>query len=242
MLGWCDNDATYFIDPTEVQTANDTRIYFEEFLPAFSNSNLNKLLDLYPDSDFQTTRFSNGSVKLEAQVYRAARILRDILLTCQPIHLATALAKAGNDVYLYSQNQTILTELLESKQIGRYGLGVIHTSEFPYVFGNLSAYDIEGYPFNPSSSDYALRDMESRSWSSFAALGRPSIPGLKTLQGWKRADFEDENFGIYVIGGPDAGYSGINGSHAARKAIEAQQLQERCSFLNSPEVIKQLQY
>lgn len=240
MIGWCDNDATYFINATEIQTANDTRAYFEEFLPAFTQTNLDKLLDLYPDSDFQTSRFPNGSVELQAQVYRSARILRDILLTCQPIFLGNALAQAGNDVYLYSQNQTILTEYLESQQ--RYGLGVIHTSEFAYVFGNLSAYDVGGFPSNPSASDYALRDIESRSWSSFAALGKPSIDSLDTLQDWRRADFQDENFGIYVIGGPDAGYAGVNGSAAAREVIQAQQLQKRCAFLNSPEIIEQLQY
>ncbi|CZT21145.1 related to para-nitrobenzyl esterase [Ramularia collo-cygni] len=241
MIGWCENDAVYFIDATTVKTANDTRTFFEEFLPAFSQTNLDHLLDLYPDSEFQTSRFSNGSVKLEAQVYRAGRILRDILLTCQPIFLGTALARAGNDVYFYNQNQTILTEILEYKR-NLYGYGAVHTSEFAYMFGNLSSYNTNGLPFNPTASDYALQDKESRSWSSFAALGRPSVAGLDTLQGWRQADFQDENYGVYVIGGPEAGYSGANGSHAARQAIEAQHLQKRCSFLNSPEIIKQLQY
>lgn len=242
MLGWCENDAVYFVDTTEVKTSNDTRTYFRTFLPGFSETNLDKLLDLYPDSEFQTSRFSNGSVMLEAQVYRAGRVLRDVLLTCQPIHLGTALADAGNDVYFYNQNQTILTEILESKDFNMFGYGTVHTSDFAYVFGNLSSYDLYDLPFNPKIADYELERTESRSWSSFAALGRPSVPGLDTLQGWRQADLQDENFGVYIIGGPEAGYAGANGTHAARQAIQAQQLQKRCSFINSPEIIAQLNY
>lgn len=203
---------------------------------------MDKLLSLYPSSEFQTTRFSNNTIKLGAEVYRAGRILRDILLTCQPINLGTALASAGNDVYFYNQNQTILTPILESPDFEMFGYGVVHTSEFAYMFANLSSYDAYGLPFHPRTEDYVLRDKESRSWSSFAALGFPSISGLGTLQGWERADLRDENFGVFVIGGSEGGYAGVDGSYAARRAIRKQQLQMRCSFLNSDEIIAQLGY
>ena len=57
-----------------------------------------------------------------------------------------------------------------------------------------------------------------------------------------KADFNDENYGVYVIGGPTPGYSGSGGSANARAVVAAQKLQERCGFLNSPEIIQQLQY
>ncbi len=121
-------------------------------------------------------------------------------------------------------------------------LGVVHTSELIYVFGNLSKYDYPDYPYNPTSEDEYLRVHESRSWSSFTALGKPTVNGLKTLPAWSEADFTDENYGVYVIGGPHAGYSGPAGILEAQEIMAAEKLQERCGFLNSPEIIKQLQY
>ena len=68
------------------------------------------------------------------------------------------------------------------------------------------------------------------------------MKGLKTLPDWYQADFSDENYGTYVIGGPTPGYSGSGGKVKAREVMAAERLQERCGFLNSPEMIKQQQY
>ena len=110
------------------------------------------------------------------------------------------------------------------------------------MFGNLSKYDYPGWPYRPSAEDYYLRVHESRSWSSFTALGQPTLEGHDTLLGWKQADFNDENYGTYVVGGPNPGYSGSGGSAKAREIMSTEKLQERCGFLNSPDIIKQLQY
>ena len=58
------------------------------------------------------------------------------------------------------------------------------------------------------------------------------------------ADFSDEHYGTYVIGGKYAGYSGQGkGSVAkARKIMALERLGERCGFLNSREVRKQMLY
>ncbi|EME46392.1 hypothetical protein DOTSEDRAFT_70407 [Dothistroma septosporum NZE10] len=228
-MGWCEDDAAVFLDPAP---SNATAVHdaFRAFLPGFSQSNLDRLLALYPVADFITQRFTNGTVKKDAQFYRAARILRDIVLTCQPLFYGRALAKAGNDVYYYVQNQTILRPILEE------GGG------FAYMFGNISHYNAYGYKIEPTAADYALKDGETRSWSSFAAVGYPSLEGKDTLQGWETAKFEDEDLGIYVIGGPNGGYSGSDGSGNARAAVQVEKLQERCAFLNSPDAIKQLGY
>jgi carboxylesterase type B len=50
------------------------------------------------------------------------------------------LAAAGNNVYFYNQNQSMLQPLLHRS--GAYGYGVVHTAELVYVFGNLSKFDI----------------------------------------------------------------------------------------------------
>ena len=102
-----------------------------------------------------------------------------MLFTCQPIYYGQVLAEAGKDVYFYNQNQSMFTAALRAD--GLNGLGVVHTSELLYVFGNLSKYDIPGYDYDPKPSDFVLRDQESRSWSSFTAVGRPSLEGHDTL-------------------------------------------------------------
>lgn len=239
MIGWCEDDTTYFIDPS-VANASATHAYFADYLPGFSPSHLDTLLDLYPESEFEPAYFPNGTVALAKEVRRAGRILRDIIMTCQPIYFGRALAAAGNDVYLYDQNQTFVTPILETNY-SQYGYGVPHTSEFAYMFGNLSHYDIYDFPFEPQSEDYALMERQSKSWTSFAAWGRPSINGT-TLQGWHRADFDDANYGIQIIGGPHEGYAGVNGSDSAREALRGQKLRERCGFLTSPEIVQQTNY
>lgn len=46
---------------------------------------------------------------------------------------------------------------------------------------------------------------------------------------------------MYVIGGDNAGLSALEGPRS-KSAVVAQKLQERCAYLNSPEIVKQLQY
>lgn len=239
ITGWCEDDTAIFLDPAP-SSATDVYDVFRGFLPGFSQGNLHGLLGLYPVTDFRTEPFANGTIKHDAQFYRAARILRDSGLTSQPFFSGRALAKAGNNFYYYTQHQTILTPILEDD--GFYGLGVIHTSEVAYMFGNFSHYDIYDFHIEPTPADYALQRRESRSWSSFAALGRLSIPGKNTLQEWETADSDDQNLGVYVIGGPDEGYAGPDGSDSARAVMLQEKLRERCAFLNSLEVIEQIGY
>lgn len=111
-----------------------------------------------------------------------------------------------------------------------------------YRFGNLSHYNIYDFPYYPNATDFALRDRESRSWSSFAALGKLSLAQENTLKGWEQANLTNENLGVYIIGSENEGYSGTSGNAATRKALESQKLKKRCEFLNQPEVIKQQGY
>jgi carboxylesterase type B len=239
MIGWCDNDAVLFT-PLDTKTPEQTYTFLHLYLPAMTVPHLKHLLSLYPESDFHNTYFPDGTIKLHAETYRLGRIYRDILFTCQPILFGQALNKKGQTVYYYDQNQTMLTPPFH--KVGLYGLGVVHTSDLIYVFGNLTKFDVPGWPYHPRPSDYRLRVQQSRSWSLFAATGNPSGEGLNTLHGWKPADFEDENYGTFVIGGPTGGYSGPGGSEAAREVMAAEKLTERCGFLNSPEIVKEIQY
>ncbi|KAJ7126758.1 Alpha/Beta hydrolase protein [Mycena epipterygia] len=236
--GWVENDAAPFVDDT-IATANDTRAYFAAYLPGFTSSNLDTLLDLYPVSEFPPSYDSNGTIVLTAEFNRAGRILRDILFGCQPILLGAKLQSLGNSVYFYDQNQTILAAILDESGFPGDQLGPVHTSELAYVFGNFSHYDMYGLQPVITPADEALLRAESRSWSGFVATGDPSV-GRSTLRGWLEAVFDDENYGIYVIGGPSAGYGAVNGS--ARTELAKQKMSQRCGFLNQPDIVLQQNY
>ncbi|KAK5174556.1 uncharacterized protein LTR77_001637 [Saxophila tyrrhenica] len=241
MIGWTVNDAVLFTN-TSIKTPHETYHFLNKYMPGFTVENVEKMLALYPSPDFQPTRFKNGTIKLHAETYRAARIYRDLLFTCQPIHYGQALAAAGNPVYFYNQNQSMLQPLLHKHD--EYGFGVVHTAELIYVFGNLTKFNLPGFAYHPRPSDHRLASQESRSWSSFVAVGQPSLEGHDTLQGWKQADFDDDNYGVYVIGGKYPGYSGTGPSSSAkaRKVMLDEKLSERCGFINSPEIVKEMLY
>lgn len=142
IIGWTDNDAVLFT-PLDISTPQETYTFIRKYLPGFTEAHIEELLSLHPASDFPTTYYADGKVKLHGEVYRCGRIFRDLLFTCQPIYYGQVLAEAGKTVYFYNQNQSMFTAPLRA--VGLDGLGVVHTSELLYVFGNLSKYDIPGF-------------------------------------------------------------------------------------------------
>lgn len=246
VVGWTRNDATLFT-PGTIKTNNDSREFVGSYYPFLSEDNFETLMGLYPVSDFSV----NTTANLSAEFYRSAEMFRDILLTCPSFYFGHAMASkyynASNSsipVYVYEQNQTILSAFLDQQDSP--GLGVIHTSELAYVFGNFTPYK-DTWPANlisPGESDYQLLQQQSRSWSTFAALGQPSIDSKNTIQGWQPAyaagdDMMDAS--IYVVGGPKPGMSELDGN-GANADVAADKLKERCGFLNREDVIKQLRY
>ena len=228
MIGWCQDDTSFFPDDT-IKTAQDTKAWIQAEFPTISNSNMNKLLALYPSSEFPT-----NSAGLEGEFLRAGRIYRDLLMVCPPVLFGKTLANAGNDVYLYDWNQTIFGNDFD-------GFGVFHTSEFAYVFGNISHYEgAVGITLTPTASDKKLAVRAPRSWSYFAATGKPGTTGKDTFQGFSTA-FSGSQTSVFVIGGPNEGLSAFDGSNS-KPAIKSQKLTERCAFINSADMIAQLKY
>ncbi|KAK4246132.1 Carboxylesterase [Corynascus novoguineensis] len=233
MLGWCQDDLTVFTDPT-IKTPEDTRNFISSYALGLSDTNLDRLVSLYSVSDF----LPRATDALSAEFFRAGRIFRDILMTCETLFFAEHMARAGNNVYLYDWNQTLLEPILE-QVLDEAGLGVSHTSEFAYVFANLSHYDAEGYPTQPAAADRDLAIRASRSWSTFAATGRPDLIGHATFHGFAPAFPDANSTYVFVAGGPSEGLSAIDGPSSTR-AVRGQRLRERCAFLNSPDIIEQL--
>ncbi|KAI0403330.1 putative lipase [Xylaria palmicola] len=235
MIGWCDNDLAAYTDTT-IMTDEQVHDFIQSYVPTMTSDNVNRLLSLYPVSEFT----SNKAANLSSQFYRAAQAFRDILMVCQPIFYAESLAMRGNDVFLYDWNQTISDQVIQGLR-NETGYGVIHTSDLEYVFGNLSVYDNGEYAFHARPADYALSSRGSRSWSTFAATGKPSLKGHNTFANFASAFREKGEIEIFVAGGPHEGLSPIDG-RKANSALKAQQLRERCEFINSPEIIEQLKY
>ncbi|KAI0882810.1 alpha/beta-hydrolase [Annulohypoxylon maeteangense] len=238
MMGWCQDDVALFTD-TSITTPAETQSFLSSYLPSLSTSNLNALLSLYPSTSFTATP------SLSAEFHRTARIFRDILMVCEPVYYGAALAAAGNSVYLYEWNQTILDPILAYLNEAPADLGVIHTSEFAYVFGNISHWDTAGYPFAPTPADYALVSRGSRSWSTFASLGVPGTEDTDTFQGFgtsfrKGGDGgKNASFSVFVAGGPEEGFSPVDGD-GARKVVREQLLRERCGVINSEGFVREL--
>jgi carboxylesterase type B len=246
MMGWTQDDEAVYTN-VSIQTAQDTRDFLQAYIPDVSRTNMDKLLALYPVSEFTPVLTDSF---LSAEFYRSARIFTDILVVCEPLLFGPQLASGGNgsEVFLYDWNQTVLgpalaAEYNEPQSV--FDMGVVHISEYAYVFANLSVYDEEddGIPFDPTASDYALTHRGSRSWSTFASIGKPSLAGHDTFVGWDKAYPGDDEGApyIFVAGGPHDGLSAVDGPEA-KPWIRDQKLTERCDFLNSPEMIASLHW
>ncbi|THV00531.1 alpha/beta-hydrolase [Dendrothele bispora CBS 962.96] len=216
IIGWTQDDSSLFTPGTLT-----TREFLGAFFPDFSETIVRQLLDL---------------------------IFRDLMFSCPSLFFGNAIAEKLSDsdddrnynenktiappIFVYEINQTIHTPILES--IGLSGLGVIHTSELPYVFANFTPYNLTG-AIRPTTSDFALLTQVSRSWSTFANVGVPSLPDNDSaLQSWEPSFRSGEtalDASLYVIGGSHAGMSKLEGEGSV-EAVAMQKLKERCGFLD----------
>ncbi|KAJ4298231.1 hypothetical protein N0V90_006130 [Kalmusia sp. IMI 367209] len=253
MFGWAQGDVNYFTD-INIRTETAAQDFLEGYLPLTKGQRTfpgqytltERYLKLYPLELFTPPQGTN----LTREFYQTARVFRDILMVCEPLLLARAIHNKGNMVYLYNFNQTLLDPIIEYVS-GIKGMGVVHTSEFAYIFGNLSHYNVSGYPFNPTEADYTLATRASRSWGHFAHSGFPSPlqNTRKALKGWLPAfwSFEDDltrqpgRTYVYTIGGPSEGLWPLDGPDSI-EPVSIQQIEEKCALFNDPRFIKLLQF
>jgi carboxylesterase type B len=236
MSGWMQDDLNYYTN-SSIKTANDTYDFIRGYLPAMPEQSLTQLLEMYPVEEFASGK------DLAAEFYRSARIFRDILMICPSLHLGAAIdATYSAPVYFYDFNQTILDPALTNTS-NISGWGVVHTSEFAYIFDSFQVYNDSMYPFEITQADYDLAVHASRSWSTFASHGYPSSPvaGSTTVQGWDEAFSRPGGPYFMIIGGANPGLNALGGVNASQ-VVQVQRLDERCAFLNSPEIIAALQY
>jgi carboxylesterase type B len=78
MIRWTQDDLTLYTNPS-IESAQDTYDSVHAGYPGMSADNIEKLLALYPVTDFASNLAANKS----SEFYRAARISRDIFMVCQ---------------------------------------------------------------------------------------------------------------------------------------------------------------
>ncbi|KAF2481466.1 carboxylesterase [Neohortaea acidophila] len=220
--GWNEDDGSFFVSPT-IDSEAKLLEFFAFSFPNLSNATTKEVLNLYPVSQFESSATKNVS----AQYFRASRIMRDAYYACPSVLMVQSNGKYSNAStanYLYVLNQTMFTSVFE--EAGDAYLGVSHFSDIPFVFNQAST----RYAQVSTSSDVKLSSLVSGSWAAFAAFGIPSGRN-GTLTTWPRAG-NSSGLEIEIIGGPDAG---------VQSSKEYEELQERCTFWNSPVVTQQLQ-
>ncbi|KAF2846439.1 alpha/beta-hydrolase [Plenodomus tracheiphilus IPT5] len=236
MSGWQQDDMNYYTN-TSIATANDTYDFIRRYLPAMPEASLIQLLNMYPVDEFK------AGLNLTAEFYRSARMFRDILMICPSLHLGEAVKKTQHvPVFFYNFNQTILDPLLVYVT-NISGYGIVHTSEFAYVFDSFESYNVSGYTLHVIQADRDLAVRASRSWSTYASKGYPVAQGRPspTLEGWEDALSRPGGPYVMTIGGPSEGLFALTGPNST-EVVQVQKLDERCRFLNSPAIIKALQY
>ncbi|KAL2020639.1 hypothetical protein VTK56DRAFT_8129 [Thermocarpiscus australiensis] len=90
MSGWCQSGLAIL---TDLSTKNrpDTREFIFASVPDVISANIDIFLSLYPVSDF----VSEATATLFAEFFHAARVIRDILMTCQPTWVRAAHRAGG---------------------------------------------------------------------------------------------------------------------------------------------------
>ena len=235
------NDGAWYAQPTITDDAS-VLASFRTFVLGLSESSLQSLLRLYPESDF--THLVRPGEDATAQYYRAAQINRDIWFTCPVIDFTWQYARHGNaDVRIYDMNQTRFAPVFQ--QIGVPQWRVSHLSDIPYLMNeNVTFGGDNDWP------QEALSALMSGSAAAFAHTGDPTSSRGQVLGFWPTAyagqtgevlnsDYPEE-LNLYVIGGP-------YGTGAARlipqqthtrfskreQALAWEKVIDRCHFINS---------
>ncbi|KAL8706320.1 MAG: hypothetical protein Q9201_000639 [Fulgogasparrea decipioides] len=238
---WVANDGAWYAPPLLKDDAS-VLATFQTFVLGLSKSSLQRILTLYPLSDFEFLPRPNEEAT--AQYYRAAQINRDMWFTCPVIDFTWQYTRYGtSNVRLYSMNQTKYEPILKYMNVPQWR--VCHLSDIPYMLNE----DVAAGGDN-SRAQRELSAMLSGSAAAFAHTGNPSSSNGHVFKEWSiaypdrskqtLAKEQPEGMNIYVVGGSEgSGPAHIasgrqsDGSGEREKALAWEKLFERCSFINS---------
>jgi len=237
---WVANDGAWYAQPTIKDDAS-VLASFQTFILGLSQSSLQRILALYPVSDF--THLVRPSEQATAQYYRAAQINRDLWFTCPVIDFTWQYTRFGgsNNIRLYDMDQTKYGPIFQYMGVPQWR--VSHLSDIPYILNE----DVAAGGDN-SASQRALSALLSGSAAAFAWTGDPTVSRGVTLKDWPLA-YPDrssralsktypDQLNLYVVGGPQGSgpavvSSGSRVQSAREEGLAWEKMIERCSFINS---------
>ena len=242
MASFMANDGAWYAQATLEDDAS-VLSSFETYVHGLSQSSLQSILSLYPESDF--THMVQPNEEATAQYYRAAQINRDLLFTCPVIDFTWQYTRYGaSQVRIYEMNQTKYGPIYQNI-MGVPQWRVSHLSDIPYVMNE----DVAAGGDN-SAAQKRLSSYLSGSAAAFAHSGEPTISRGRSFKDWPNAysgqnaqalenDYPKE-LNLYVVGGPyGSGPATItsgqsNGSLSVRdEALAWEKVINRCRFINS---------
>ena len=268
IIGW-NNDEGSFLTPVSIETEADVTAFLHQIFSGITNSTVRRILQLYPSADFKANPSANVSAQWTraSRIVRDGQFTCPSLFfatqarahqgaifeaTYHPTTLPPqrTLWRALNNIFpargdhrkesprspqtfLYHLNQTVLAGLLSSQGLPQFG--VSHFADVPYVFDEVAR-------FNATRENVALAKQVSGSWSRFATSIFPSSSKGTTIKGWQPAWVLGirtllETARVMVIGGGHPGMSGLDG---VNDALADDHLVERCEFLLSEKVLKEI--
>lgn len=139
---------------------------FQTYILGLSNTSLQRILTLYPLSDFES--LVRPGEEATAQYYRAAQIHCDFWFTCPVIDFTWQYTRHGApNIYLYSMNQTKFGPILKRMSVPQWR--VCHLSNIPYMLNE----DVAAAGDN-SAVQRDLSALLSGSTAAFAHTGNPT--------------------------------------------------------------------
>ena len=242
MGSWVTNDGAWYAQPT---ISDDVSVLasFQTFVLGLSQSSLQRLLSLYPVSNFDyLVRPHEGATP---DYYRAAQINRDLWFTCPVIDFTWQYTRFGGDssIRLYDINQTKFGPIFQYMGVPQWR--VSHLSDIPYLMNEDVAAGGDNSPYQQD-----LSALLSGSVVAFAYSGDPTISRGRTFKDWPVA-YSDQSVqalskehpqevSLYIVGGSQgsgpATMSSGTGSQVKsdrEKALAWENVIERCGFINS---------
>ena len=237
IAGWTYNDGSLFTDPN-LSSSSDVDEYLQKAYP-FLNSTTRQHLTttLYPLPPFNSLATTLSAPS--PYFLQAANIYRDINFACPALFTTQqiTLHSPNTSTYLYDFNTTSFG-LLEQFANATF-LGVLHTSEILFAFNRPALGGL--LPISDEQKNIGRR--VSGSWARFASTGKPTEAVAATkddaLADWDAGFNKTGEVNVRVIGGPNADQHTLK-LNGDGDGVEARLL-ERCAFVNSEEVQRQVQ-
>ncbi|KAH8779952.1 Alpha/Beta hydrolase protein [Diaporthe sp. PMI_573] len=238
ITAWVTNDGAWYTPPTTA-TDDDVISSFTVSL-TLTQSTINKLLELYPVSDFDYIAQDQG---VSPQYYRAAQINRDLWFTCPVLDFAWQYGRHNSyDVRLYEHNATRFAPSYALMGVPMWK--VAHLSDIPYVLNSQSL----GGGADNSADQLALSATISKRIVKFVTSTAPDMEWSPAFKGKAEDNIQDKlpsSISLQLFGGPYGNRQvtvrehpgeGDNTATEAEKAVAWERLFKRCNFINSAEV------